>query len=116
MIVLSCIKIVVGYVRGLEADVISRWVNHAGGCMNDVVIFYFFFFKQKTAYEVKYGLVGSEMCIRDRSTAGGTTSSMASRSATSRRRSAHVSRSSSCSIVRGPMITDVTMGLSLIPT
>ena len=24
------------------------------------------FFKQKTAYEVEYGLVGSEMCIRDR--------------------------------------------------
>ena len=27
----------------------------------------FFFFKQKTAYEIEYGLVGSEMCIRDRS-------------------------------------------------
>ena len=27
-----------------------------------------FFFKQKTAYEIEYGLVGSEMCIRDRST------------------------------------------------
>ena len=26
-----------------------------------------FFFKQKTAYEIQYGLVGSEMCIRDRS-------------------------------------------------
>ena len=26
----------------------------------------FFFFKQKTAYENEYGLVGSEMCIRDR--------------------------------------------------
>ena len=26
----------------------------------------FFFFKQETAYECKYGLVGSEMCIRDR--------------------------------------------------
>ena len=25
----------------------------------------FFFFKQKTAYEIQYGLVGSEMCIRD---------------------------------------------------
>ena len=25
----------------------------------------FFFFKQKTAYEIEYGLVGSEMCIRD---------------------------------------------------
>ena len=26
-----------------------------------------FFFKQKTAYEISLGLVGSEMCIRDRS-------------------------------------------------
>ena len=26
-----------------------------------------FFFKQKTAYEILSGLVGSEMCIRDRS-------------------------------------------------
>ena len=25
-----------------------------------------FVFKQKTAYEIEYGLVGSEMCIRDR--------------------------------------------------
>ena len=27
-----------------------------------------FFFKQKTAYEIMPSLVGSEMCIRDRST------------------------------------------------
>ena len=27
----------------------------------------FFFFKQKTAYEILSGLVGSEMCIRDSS-------------------------------------------------
>ncbi|WP_228762103.1 MotA/TolQ/ExbB proton channel family protein, partial [Campylobacter coli] len=27
--------------------------------------FYFFFFKQKTAYEMLRSLVGSEMCIRD---------------------------------------------------
>ena len=25
-----------------------------------------FFCKQKTAYDIEYGLVGSEMCIRDR--------------------------------------------------
>ena len=35
-----------------------------------VLLFFFFFvlcffFKQKTAYEIQYGLVGSEMCIRD---------------------------------------------------
>ncbi len=30
----------------------------------------FFFFKQKTAYEVLGSLVGSEMCIRDRGTGG----------------------------------------------
>ncbi len=28
------------------------------------LFFLFFFFKQKTAYEIYYGLVGSEMCIR----------------------------------------------------
>ena len=28
---------------------------------------FFFFFKQKTAYEIGVRLVGSEMCIRDRS-------------------------------------------------
>src|SRR5674536_385894 len=28
-------------------------------------IFFFFFFKQKTAYEMLRSLVGSEMCIRD---------------------------------------------------
>jgi len=26
---------------------------------------FFFFFKQKTAYEIRLSLVGSEMCIRD---------------------------------------------------
>ena len=29
---------------------------------------FFFFFKQKTAYEIMPSLVGSEMCIRDRTT------------------------------------------------
>ncbi len=33
-----------------------------------VVRFVFFFFKQKTAYEISACLVGSEMCIRDRTT------------------------------------------------
>ena len=31
-----------------------------------VVLMFFFFFKQKTAYEMLRSLVGSEMCIRDR--------------------------------------------------
>ena len=31
---------------------------------------FFFFFKQKTAYEIGVRLVGSEMCIRDRTVAG----------------------------------------------
>ena len=31
------------------------------------MLFFFFFFKQKTAYEISACLVGSEMCIRDRS-------------------------------------------------
>ena len=30
------------------------------------VLCVFFFFKQKTAYEIGVRLVGSEMCIRDR--------------------------------------------------
>eukprot|EP00831_Metopus_contortus_P019388 TRINITY_DN18398_c0_g2_i1.p1 TRINITY_DN18398_c0_g2~~TRINITY_DN18398_c0_g2_i1.p1 ORF type:complete len:382 (+),score=112.63 TRINITY_DN18398_c0_g2_i1:26-1171(+) len=30
------------------------------------LLFLFFFFKQKTAYEMQRGLVGSQMCIRDR--------------------------------------------------
>ena len=30
-------------------------------------MFFFFFFKQKTAYEIRLSLVGSEMCIRDSS-------------------------------------------------
>eukprot|EP00831_Metopus_contortus_P026498 TRINITY_DN22530_c0_g1_i1.p2 TRINITY_DN22530_c0_g1~~TRINITY_DN22530_c0_g1_i1.p2 ORF type:complete len:176 (-),score=29.84 TRINITY_DN22530_c0_g1_i1:347-874(-) len=37
--------------------------------MRGLVVFgglIFFFFKQKTAYEMQRGLVGSEMCIRDR--------------------------------------------------
>src|SRR5660397_157275 len=34
------------------------------GCgVNDLLLF--FFFKQKTAYELRLSLVGSEMCIRD---------------------------------------------------
>src|SRR5665647_2824162 len=32
-------------------------------------MFFFFFFKQKTAYEIGVRLVGSEMCIRDRAQA-----------------------------------------------
>src|SRR5674536_403909 len=34
-----------------------------------VFFVWFFFFKQKTAYEMLRSLVGSEMCIRDRSPA-----------------------------------------------
>src|SRR5450756_2957551 len=31
-----------------------------------ICVLFFFFFKQKTAYEIMPSLVGSEMCIRDR--------------------------------------------------
>src|SRR5680860_442283 len=31
-----------------------------------MIVLFFFFFKQKTAYEIGVRLVGSEMCIRDR--------------------------------------------------
>ena len=41
-------------------------------CKRVVVMFvFFFFFKQKTAYEMLRSLVGSEMCIRDSAVAGG---------------------------------------------
>ena len=36
------------------------------GVMSDILSSMFFFFKQKTAYEIGVRLVGSEMCIRDR--------------------------------------------------
>ncbi len=36
-------------------------VDHYLNCLP----FLFFFFKQKTAYEIRLSLVGSEMCIRD---------------------------------------------------
>ena len=32
-----------------------------------MLVYWFFFFKQKTAYELLRSLVGSEMCIRDSS-------------------------------------------------
>ncbi len=40
-------------------------VNYVHTCMSAD---WFFFFKQKTAYEISACLVGSEMCIRDRTT------------------------------------------------
>ncbi len=36
--------------------------------MSTDLLFSFFFFKQKTAYEMLRSLVGSEMCMRDRTT------------------------------------------------
>eukprot|EP00831_Metopus_contortus_P004962 TRINITY_DN11854_c0_g1_i4.p1 TRINITY_DN11854_c0_g1~~TRINITY_DN11854_c0_g1_i4.p1 ORF type:complete len:121 (+),score=63.43 TRINITY_DN11854_c0_g1_i4:66-428(+) len=40
--------------------------NYCSGDGWCALSFFFFFFKQKTAYEMQRGLVGSEMCIRDR--------------------------------------------------
>eukprot|EP00658_Telonema_sp_P-2_P071466 TRINITY_DN6071_c0_g1_i3.p2 TRINITY_DN6071_c0_g1~~TRINITY_DN6071_c0_g1_i3.p2 ORF type:complete len:120 (-),score=34.81 TRINITY_DN6071_c0_g1_i3:177-536(-) len=40
--------------------------NLDGSCL--LLGIFFFFFKQKTAYEMLRSLVGSEMCIRDRCT------------------------------------------------
>ena len=48
-------------------------------------LFIFFFFKQKTAYEIMPSLVGSEMCIRDRSI-----SSQTALSTSIRRLAAHI--------------------------
>ena len=39
---------------------------YAESCSAGLRYLSFFVFKQKTAYEIEYGLVGSEMCIRDR--------------------------------------------------
>ena len=41
------------------------------GCVRLVSFIFFFFFKQKTAYEVRLSLVGSEMFIRDSLTLAG---------------------------------------------
>ena len=42
-------------------------VYHVSGLTpSSFFAYFFFFFKQKTAYEILSGLVGSEMCIRDR--------------------------------------------------
>ena len=37
--------------------ILCDWAGQLGSCV--------FFFKQKTAYEIRLSLVGSEMCIRD---------------------------------------------------
>ena len=51
-------------VRGLQGDspgsMLCRGVR--------LIHVFFFFLKQKPAYESKYGLVGSDRCIRDRFT------------------------------------------------
>ena len=41
-------------------------VNHCAVRVKLFCLLRFFFFKQKTAYEIRLSLVGSEMCIRDR--------------------------------------------------
>ena len=43
-----------------------RYESHFVHGRDSLVDVLFFFFKQKTAYEVLRSLVGSEMCIRDR--------------------------------------------------
>ena len=40
--------------------------RHPRFCLSRGLGVVFFFFKQKTAYEIGVRLVGSEMCIRDR--------------------------------------------------
>ena len=46
--------------RSLSCGFLVRCVYYS------IYVFFFFFFKQKTAYEISACLVGSEMCIRDR--------------------------------------------------
>ena len=40
--------------------------HHLPITYSQLFLFFSFFFKQKTAYEIRLSLVGSEMCIRDR--------------------------------------------------
>eukprot|EP00831_Metopus_contortus_P041942 TRINITY_DN33016_c0_g1_i1.p2 TRINITY_DN33016_c0_g1~~TRINITY_DN33016_c0_g1_i1.p2 ORF type:complete len:113 (-),score=20.54 TRINITY_DN33016_c0_g1_i1:242-580(-) len=49
----------------MEGDVCLGWGAGVVGFGVGSKIMAFFFFKQKTAYEMQRGLVGSEMCIRD---------------------------------------------------
>ena len=55
------------FVRGILAVVSFLCVFFFLSYISSNVICFFFFFKQKTAYEMLRSLVGSEMCIRDRS-------------------------------------------------
>ena len=51
----------------MRGDMGSRWfVSWVSYSELMIVYVFFFFFKQKTAYEIRLSLVGSEMCIRDR--------------------------------------------------
>ena len=47
-------------------DALERHLAPPGCFIRMPLFMILFFFKQKTAYEVSLGLVGSEMCIRDR--------------------------------------------------
>ena len=49
-----------------DADELLWWVDEVDICSGLRMLVVFFFFKQKTAYEMLRSLVGSEMCIRDR--------------------------------------------------
>ena len=60
------------YLSKASRSIAARTVNKYGVKENSISRFHFqinkiFFFKQKTAYEIASCLVGSEMCIRDRS-------------------------------------------------
>ena len=62
---------------GVYLRVLWEWAGECrgggSGCCKAYVAVCFdgvFFVKQKTAYEIYYGLVGSEMCIRDRHNPG----------------------------------------------
>ena len=54
----------------LEAVVVAGRLWLSWCAFGGADFFAFFFFKQKTAYEIGVRLVGSEMCIRDRSYIG----------------------------------------------
>lgn len=55
-----------GGVDGCDCGEILDLISQGKIDTTPLITHRFFFFKQKTAYEISLGLVGSEMCIRDR--------------------------------------------------
>ena len=60
------IALFIGSLKLVLCLLVSRCAHAMASFVTLRQLFLFFFFKQKTAYEIMPSLVGSEMCIRDR--------------------------------------------------